>query len=79
MIALFDSYFHLRVSSDIQQAVEVQSLAELRSQLKYQVQTEFDAFNLQEPCDSSKFKDLNQAKIDQCDSITNQLKIACIK
>ena len=49
MIALFDSYFHLRASSDIQQAVEVQSLAELRSQLKQQVQTEFDAFNLQEP------------------------------
>ena len=49
MITLFDSYFHLRASSDIQQAVEVQSLAELRSQLKHQVQTEFDAFNLQEP------------------------------
>jgi hypothetical protein len=79
MIALFDSYFHLKASSDIQQAVEVQSLAELRSQLKQQVQTEFDAFNLQEPKDNSKFKDLNQAKIDQCDSITNQLKITCIK
>lgn len=57
MIAQFDTYFQLSASSDLQQAVEIQSLAELRSKLKQEVQIEYDAFKSAEPLDNTKFMD----------------------